>query len=201
MVGRPSMLKYRLHPDKSSPTQLGGASIFHWKENRYLTIAEAAALSGYPPDYEFVGSISSCYAQMGKAVLPPVGAHLAHDALATIKAGKKLKDLKPLEITVGRDSVDKIEIDLTPRKYTAPIPKVVETDEVRKKVQRPQRVGIGLYIRELLTGGVNHTRIVELVRKKFPHSKATGADVAWNKQHMTKPGGKFYGLTFQARKI
>lgn len=107
--GRPSFLKYRLHPDKHSPTQLGGASLFHFKHDRYLTIGEAAWLSGYPADYEFVGSISSAYAQMGKAVLPPVGEHLAFDAKLSIVRGKKLKpnDIKQArEFTIHKDRVD-----------------------------------------------------------------------------------------------
>jgi DNA (cytosine-5)-methyltransferase 1 len=213
IAGRPSMLKYRLHPDEPSPTQPGGAIIFHHKEDRYLTIGEAAALCGYPADYEFVGSVSNAYAQMGKAVLPPVGEHLAHDALATVKAKKKLKDLKPLEVVIGRSEVTSQAIDLTPQKRAAPVVRAkdipFEPDPPKKagngkpskaQVVRPAKVGIGLYIRELLTGKVDRNRIVELVRKKFPQSKATVADVAWNIQHMTKPGGKFYGMTFRARK-
>lgn len=111
--GRPSMLKYRLHMDEPSPTQPGGPILFHPKELRYLTIGEAAALCGYPPGYEFVGSISSCYAQMGKAVLPPVGEHLAHDALRTLKMKAKQGNPKiAREIVIGRSTIETKEIDL-----------------------------------------------------------------------------------------
>jgi DNA (cytosine-5)-methyltransferase 1 len=109
MIGRPSMLKFRIHPDKPSPTQPGGAVLFHHKEDRFLTIGEAAALCGYPADYEFVGSISNCYAQMGKAVLPNVGAHLAKDAARTIKLAHKLSKAdiaQAQEITIFRDKIE-----------------------------------------------------------------------------------------------
>jgi site-specific DNA-cytosine methylase len=215
LKGRPSMLKYRLHPDTPSPTQPGGAIIFHHKEDRYLTIGEAAALCGYPANFEFVGSISSAYAQMGKAVLPPVGAHLAHDALATIKAGRKLKSLDAEEVTIGRQEISRRPIDLKPSKSLPKMPKKspneglplspsTRKDNNRRPSSSPSagrapRAGIGSYIRELLTGGVPEARIVDLVHRKFPASRATIADVKWNKGHMSNPGGKFYGIKHTAR--
>lgn len=113
--GRPSMLKFRIHPTEPTQTQTGSAILFHHKQDRYLTISEAAALCGYPFDYEFVGSISSCYAQIAKAVMPNVGEHMAKDVKIAIRKGIPVlrPDMKiALEHTVTRHTVSTREIKL-----------------------------------------------------------------------------------------
>lgn len=55
----------------------------------------------------------------------------------------------------------------------------------RRAPTRPQ--GIGRYIRNLLREGKHTpTQIVEMVRKKFPESRATVADVSWNRARLAK---------------
>lgn len=213
--GRTSFLKYRLHPDKPSPTQLGGASLFHHKEDRYLTIGEASWLCGYPADYQFTGSISAAFAQMGKAVLPPVGEHLAFDAKRTISKGRKLKrsELKQSrEITIYKDKVEERYINWSTGEKREPVPmdlpfdpdpkprkvKIIQTsgsaDPIKTNIRfKPLRVvGIGYYMRSLITKGASDDKVLLEAKKKFPTSKATIADVRWNRGHL-KEGGKFFG--------
>jgi DNA (cytosine-5)-methyltransferase 1 len=64
---------------KPSPTitargdHKGGAMIIHHPSNtRRLTCREAAVVQGFPMDFEFVGSMTSVYKQIGNAVPPPL---------------------------------------------------------------------------------------------------------------------------------
>ncbi len=73
--GRPNFLCHRLHPDKPSGTIVSGTCLVHPDHDRFLTVKETQVLSGYPVTYEFVGR--DAYAQISKAVLPPVASWLA----------------------------------------------------------------------------------------------------------------------------
>lgn len=75
--GRPGFLHRRLEWDKPCPVTTGGCTLYHPDENRSISVREVALLCGYPKDYSLVGSVSSCYAQLAKAVTPPCGAWIA----------------------------------------------------------------------------------------------------------------------------
>ncbi|MBQ6923638.1 MAG: DNA cytosine methyltransferase [Kiritimatiellae bacterium] len=62
-------------PDKPCPTILargngggGVCAIPHYNGRRRLTIRESAAIQTFPDDFEFVGTMNSCYRQIGNAV-------------------------------------------------------------------------------------------------------------------------------------
>jgi site-specific DNA-cytosine methylase len=112
VINRPGFLQRRLHPGKLCPTMTGSCCLVHPHEARYLSVAENAAMCGFPPDYEFVEKHGDAYAQLAKGVMPPVAEHLAKDAAATIRKRRAPKSLDPLEITIWRDHVDMKEIDL-----------------------------------------------------------------------------------------
>lgn len=64
-------------PDKPSPTILargngkgGVCAIPHYDGKRRLSVRESAAIQTFPDDFVFVGSMSSCYRQIGNAVPP-----------------------------------------------------------------------------------------------------------------------------------
>jgi DNA (cytosine-5)-methyltransferase 1 len=66
-------------PNKPSPTitargdHRGGAMIIHHPSNtRRLTCREAAIVQGFPMHFEFLGSMTSVYKQIGNAVPPPL---------------------------------------------------------------------------------------------------------------------------------
>lgn len=65
----------RTDPGKPSPTILargnGGGGVCalpHYNGKRRLTIRESAAIQTFPDTFEFVGTMSSCYRQIGNAV-------------------------------------------------------------------------------------------------------------------------------------
>lgn len=62
-------------PDKPSPTILargngkgGVCAIPHYNGKRRLTIRESAAVQTFPDDFHFIGTMNSCYRQIGNAV-------------------------------------------------------------------------------------------------------------------------------------
>ncbi len=75
----------RLAGNQPSPTLVPGHSNFpiHPRENRSITVREAAAITGFPLDYVFVGSHSKRCEEVGNAVPPDLSTAVA----------KKAKDL------------------------------------------------------------------------------------------------------------
>ncbi len=84
----------RTDPNKPSPTILargngkgGVCAIPHPKNHRRMSVRESATIQTFPLDFEFVGSMSSCYRQVGNAV-PVLFARLL---------GKELKILERIK--------------------------------------------------------------------------------------------------------
>jgi DNA (cytosine-5)-methyltransferase 1 len=81
--------KYRrLSWDAAAPTvdtRFGSARYFlHPSEHRGFTIAEAAAVQSFPPDFKFLGSLVAQYRMIGNAVPPDVAEGLAEVARANL---------------------------------------------------------------------------------------------------------------------
>jgi DNA (cytosine-5)-methyltransferase 1 len=80
----------RLGWDRPAPTITGranrkGSAMCHPAEVRPISVREAAALQGFPPEWQFVGAMNSRYMQIGNAVPVQLGlaigrAILKHDA-------------------------------------------------------------------------------------------------------------------------
>jgi DNA (cytosine-5)-methyltransferase 1 len=80
----------RLAWDRPAPTITGranrkGSALCHPDQDRPISVWEAAALQGFPGDWQFVGAMNQQYMQIGNAVPVPLGeaigrAVLAHDA-------------------------------------------------------------------------------------------------------------------------
>jgi len=64
----------RLDGSKPAPTLVPGHSNFpvHPKKHRSITVREAAAITGFPNNYKFVGSHTQRCEQVGQAVAPPL---------------------------------------------------------------------------------------------------------------------------------
>lgn len=68
----------RYHSKKPSLTiNTGHRSHFHYKYNRIPTVRESARLQSFPDDFIFYGNKSQQYKQVGNAVPPMLGYHLA----------------------------------------------------------------------------------------------------------------------------
>lgn len=82
--GRPNFSSFRLKWDQVCPTMIGGAHMFHPDEARHMSVKEMQVLTGYPYEYEFKGNGGDMYAQIAKAVTPPVGEWFASNARRAI---------------------------------------------------------------------------------------------------------------------
>ena len=84
-------------PDKPAPTvtargdSKGGAMTNHHPNNtRRLSVRETAVLQTFPNEFEFIGSMTSCYLQIGNAV-PPKLAEVLGDFLTNVSSKKAPK--------------------------------------------------------------------------------------------------------------
>lgn len=86
----------RLFWDRPSPTIIGrgsltGGPVIHPHPNltRRLTVRECARLQSFPDDFEFEGSMTACYAQVGNAVPPLFAFRLAQAVMRAFKREPK----------------------------------------------------------------------------------------------------------------
>lgn len=89
----------RLSFDYPSPTIVtmpnhAGTSLCHPEEIRSLTVGECAAIQGFPKNWEFMGTISEKYKQIGNAVPPRLG-EIAGITVKSILDEVYSKDLHP----------------------------------------------------------------------------------------------------------
>ena len=90
----------RLDRSKPSPTIVTGSRMYyHPTENRYLTTREAASLQSFPPEFEFSGSITSQWTQIGNAV-PPLMAEAIGGAVKKMLKNKKKKIKKNIKTNI-----------------------------------------------------------------------------------------------------
>ena len=192
-TGRPSF-GYRRCGRGVPARTVAGYAIVHPTEDRLLTTKEEAALCGFPPDYEFVGSgVSS---QIARGVCPPVGEWLARGAARSLAAGKPTSG--KLEIVDLRESPGHREVvgqpgavaepeipgTVAPRSRPGPPSTVIDGPDVAPEDGQ----GSGAYIRMLLGAGYRPAQIVGMVHRNFEGSRATTRDVAWNRAKMRREG-------------
>lgn len=89
----------RLAWNKQSFTILTSRSMYyHPSENRYLTPREAAAIQSFPSDFEFYGSATSVFKQVGNAVPVELGRALGKSIVTCLKGHvkktQKVQDFK-----------------------------------------------------------------------------------------------------------
>jgi len=77
----------RLDRNKPSPTLVPGHSNFpiHPTEHRSISVREAAAITGFPIDYKFIGSHTKRCEHVGNAVPPPLAAAIAKSCVSFLK--------------------------------------------------------------------------------------------------------------------
>jgi DNA (cytosine-5)-methyltransferase 1 len=195
MQGRPSFQWRRLHWDEPAQVLTGGCLSLHPDENRTISVEESAALCGYPDGFKFVGSLGKQYAQVAQAVMPPVGEYLARMVKKGLDKGIKVKPtyhrveitgedviVEPLKILGGKMSLEIIATPPKPAYHGSTKPPVA-------RARATGHVGIGVRMRQLLSEGNDVVYTLNQIKKEFPQSKATRADVYWNRRKLETQGG------------
>ena len=90
---------HRLGRDEVSPTIMTSShTYFHPTETRYLTCREVATIQSFPNNYEFVGTVSQQWKQIGNAVPPLLGKAIGKTILEMLKEKKKAKMMESIVI-------------------------------------------------------------------------------------------------------
>lgn len=85
--GRPGFAHTRGRNDRPSPNVLGGHTIVHPTEDRYLTPRECAAIMGFPMDHVFSYG-AKAYAEIGRGLCTHNARFLGHAIMEGLKANK-----------------------------------------------------------------------------------------------------------------
>ncbi len=86
-----------ISPDKPAPTMRAehhGNIEFHYNNHRRLSAREAARIQSFPDDFEFFKSTSDAYRQIGNAVAPVFGWHIAkalQESLKNVRQEEKVQ--------------------------------------------------------------------------------------------------------------
>jgi DNA (cytosine-5)-methyltransferase 1 len=196
--GRPPFGWHRCPWDRPANAVVGAMTV-HPREDRLLTVKELAALCGFPPDYEFVGSGQNSL--IARGVCPPVGEWLARGVRESIEAGEptapvvELVDLRepPGERRPWTWEEPVLETPRErPEEARRVLPPVADIPPARLLDVKPKEgLGSGAYIRLLLSmARYTPAQIVELVHRHYPGSKATTKDVYWNKRKLLQDQGQ-----------
>jgi DNA (cytosine-5)-methyltransferase 1 len=67
----------------------------HPAQDRPISVLEAAALQGFPPDWQFIGAMNAQYMQIGNAVPVPLGAAIGNAVIQHDMSAKRDKIVHP----------------------------------------------------------------------------------------------------------
>lgn len=115
-MGLPGFGHTRARMDRVSPNVMGGHTIIHPEQDRYLTPRECASIQGFPIDYEFTDS-SVAYAEIGKGLCTQnarfVGA-IIKDALDRERPVKLNGPTKNIDCVDWRNGVGGAKVGVDP---------------------------------------------------------------------------------------
>jgi DNA (cytosine-5)-methyltransferase 1 len=113
----------RIGYDDCSPTiNTGKTAYYHPVEDRYLTAREAAAIQSFPADFEFAGTVSQQWRQIGNAV-PPLLAKAIGEAI--LKLSLQKDSMREISTKTGISGIRKLAFN-----YNNDISQTVETTQL-----------------------------------------------------------------------
>lgn len=184
--GRPAFTIKR--PRHDSPSGVVMNEMVHPTEHRFMTMKELQILCGFPRDYEFIAD--GDMGQISRGVCPPVGEWLARNVARAIRLNVPVKKPYARVIDVSKPPGAREMIDIGHIKEDLML-KIPKSSTTRHAYQPPaEGEGSGAFIRRMLQAGeMTPDQIVETVHEYYPGSKATKADVAWNRNRLRKMNG------------
>lgn len=86
----------RLHPDRPSRTiAKDSAGLFHYTEDRTLSIGEYKRIASFPDDYQFIGSFTTALQRIGNSVPPlfirSIAAHIQQEILSKVTSRDSIR--------------------------------------------------------------------------------------------------------------
>src|SRR5690606_34408013 len=93
--------------DRPGPTMRAehhGNIEFHYSQPRRLSAREAARIQSFPDDFEFYKSTSDAYRQVGNAVAPVFGWHIAKALRASLKPAIEAREAFSRQETAQTDN-------------------------------------------------------------------------------------------------
>lgn len=94
--GRPGFGIMRGRLDRPCPNILGGATVVHPTEDRYMTPRECATAQGFPVDYEF--NESTAYAEIGKGLCTHNASFLGRTMIRALDAEIAVEPSRELQV-------------------------------------------------------------------------------------------------------
>ncbi len=110
--GRPGFSHTRGRLDRPSPNVLGGHTIFHPVEDRYLTPREKATIMGFPTDYAFSRG-SKAYQEIGRGLCTHNARFLGVAIMDGLKAGQPADVDRKLHAVDWRSRAKKLNMSMT----------------------------------------------------------------------------------------
>jgi len=194
--GAPLAVTQRLRPDEPAPVMLASFTRLHPTEPRMLTWGEWLALCGLPADWQTAErGFDAATRELARAVMPPVGRWLGTAVKDGIEASRPLRRTVEARLVDLRDpQAPATELlyrhpwrDTAPAvEWSPPLPTLVERKRIERGPSTPRgpRLGSGYRTRVLLLAGRSTAEILATIKSEFPESKATSADVSWNRRKL-----------------
>ena len=99
----------KLHADSMAPAVLAsGQEIFHYDEDRPITIRERAALQSFPYSYEFLGTLTEQKRQIGNAVPVELSRAIARSLRESLRYGY-VEEMEAMAAAESDDEEDEDE--------------------------------------------------------------------------------------------
>lgn len=198
---RPAMTVSRMDAKKVPGTFIGASKRLHPYQPRTINWFECLTLAGLPPTWKTTHrSLEPASLELSRAVMPAVGKWLA----TAVKQGLKLPKLNPrrpvcrlVDLRNPDNTYEEILMNFAPPgrpvkpewNPETPPAKSPRTPRPASPGQ-PRKPGSGARIRELLEQGKETNDILKIIHTEFPQSKATSADVSWNRRKLRQLKGE-----------
>jgi DNA (cytosine-5)-methyltransferase 1 len=100
---RAGVTQVRGRRDRPCPVIIGGTSVIHPEEDRFLTVREAATVMGFPMDYEFSATVSSGMSEVGKGLCTHNAAFLGRTLADGLDRAVAVTDISEPVVVDWRD--------------------------------------------------------------------------------------------------
>lgn len=194
----------RLTIDKPAPVMLQCYMRLHHSEPRFYNWREWLQLCNLPQTWKTaIKQADPASRELARSVMPPVGKFLG----TAVRRGLELPAFHGKYVETRLFDMRKPQAIIDTQLWTQPrvprpeppawrfdAPLITKPERARHTSnQAPtttRQLGSGRRIRELLEDGCTTNEILVVIRKEFPASKATSADVSWNRRKLRQLKGE-----------